>query len=463
MGGFNRSAILVRLLIVLAISAIMLTLHGAVPALAQEPVPPHVHESSSFFAFGIGEVIDLVVAGAVVVLGFWLFRIQGARMSLLERAAQDAREHLDDQRQISAQEVDLERRHTGQLREQNAAAIETMEKQLELAKQQAGIDDSGQVSATGTELPAEVQEQMREMLSLIKDMKASQDALAPEEERPEPAPTDFVSSGNAYFAAGEYEQALSEYGRALELEPENESALTNRGVALDHLSRFEESLETYDKALVLSPNNAQTLYNRGISLSCLDRQGEALQAYDQSLALRPDDASTLNNRGVTLGKLGRYEEALESLDKAHVLRPDHVNTLSARGNVLSHLSRNDDALKSYDSAVALSPDDPDAHMNRGIALQDLGRHEEALKAYEQSLILRPGHSDTFYNRACTYSLWNKPDEALEDLQRAIEGDAKYREKAGKDANFDNIRHDPRFQDLVSEEEEEEESEESSGE
>ena len=390
MGGLQRRSLLVGLLAGLAIVAILLTLLDPASILAQEPTPAvnatTTAESSSFFDFGIGEVIDLVTAGAVIVLGFWLFRIQGARMDLLKRATQDARDQLDDQRHISAQEVELERRHTEQLREQNAAAIEAMEKQLELAKQQAGIDESGQVSAAGTALPIEVQEQMREMLSLIKNMKASQDALAPGEQPPELTADDFVSSGNAYFAAGDYERALTDY----------------------------------DQALVVRPDHPEAIMNRGSALYRLGRPDRALEAFDKALTLRPDHPAMLMNRGSALTGLGRHEEALQAYDQALAVRADHPETIMGRGNVLGRL----------------------------------GRREEALQAYDQALALRANHPSTLYNRACMFSLWEKPAEALEDLRRAIEGNSMYRQKAREDTDFDNIRDDPRFKELVGEPEDE---------
>jgi tetratricopeptide (TPR) repeat protein len=91
-------------------------------------------------------------------------------------------------------------------------------------------------------------------------------------------------------------------------------------------------------------------------------------------------------------------------------------------------------------------------MNRGITLGNLDRYEDALADYQRALELRPDDADVFFNRSCLYSRWNKPAEALEDLSRAIDGDEKYRDMARTDSDFDNIRADPRFTELVEEEE-----------
>jgi hypothetical protein len=49
-----------------------------------------------------------------------------------------------------------------------------------------------------------------------------------------------------------------------------------------------------------------------------------------------------------------------------------------------------------------------------------------------------------------YSLRKEVKAAIESLQRAIQLDAKLREAAKKDPDFDNIRQDQQFQALVGE-------------
>ena len=319
---------------------------------------------------------------------------------------------------------------------------ETFEKQIELAKKRGDEDEENRISVEyGQQLEA-----WRAQQGLEK--------LAPREITP--------LNAESSLAPDEVEQLKKLLADSQALSPAVLSAEDYflRGNSYYESGQFTEALQAYDQALALSPDDPATLVNRGVALGQLGRYNEELESYDQSLGLRPDHAGTLSNRSVALYRLDRFEEALQALDEALAIRPDDPDTLHNRGSALSRLGRFEEALQAYDEALARRPDDPDTHSNRGIALGLLGRYDDAQKAHGQAIALGLHGPYTFYNRSSTYSVWGKPDEAVDDLRRAIEGDAKYRQMAREDSDFDNIRDDPRFQELVGEPEppDEEESE-----
>ncbi len=55
----------------------------------------------------------------------------------------------------------------------------------------------------------------------------------------------------------------------------------------------------------------------------------------------------------------------------------------------------------------------------------------------------------WYNKACSYSLQGNIEQAIENLKTAISLNLdKYREMAKTDSDFDAIREDERFQELI---------------
>ncbi|MCH7718999.1 MAG: hypothetical protein IIB21_05970, partial [Chloroflexi bacterium] len=108
----------VALLFVSAASMSVLNVSGQ----EATPTPSSVSEAEAggFFSdFRIGDAISLASIVGVGILGFWLFRIQGARMQLLDQSVQSAKDELDDERKRCQEESERERRHTQRLREQH--------------------------------------------------------------------------------------------------------------------------------------------------------------------------------------------------------------------------------------------------------------------------------------------------------------------------------------------------------
>lgn len=126
----------------------------------------------------------------------------------------------------------------------------------------------------------------------------------------------FYYRGEAYRELGGYEDALADFTRAFEIDPQFINALLARAHAQRHLGNFEAALADYYQALDLEIDSAQTaLAHYGIGhIEMLYRNFDAsLPAYDAALSLTPDDISILSNRAAVLVMMGRYAQAIEEI------------------------------------------------------------------------------------------------------------------------------------------------------
>ena len=83
-------------------------------------------------------------------------------------------------------------------------------------------------------------------------------------------------------------------------------------------------------------------------------------------------------------------------------------------------------------------------------LYEAGKYAEAADRALEVLVAHPEYVAPLYNLACCESLAGRPADAIEHLRRAIEAWPDYRALAAKDSDFDPIRNEPGFQELVSE-------------
>jgi tetratricopeptide (TPR) repeat protein len=75
-------------------------------------------------------------------------------------------------------------------------------------------------------------------------------------------------------------------------------------------------------------------------------------------------------------------------------------------------------------------------------------YEGALAACHVVLEKYPGNALVLYNIACMQSLLGRGDEAIETLGTAVEKWPRFKENASKDDDFESVREDPRFLELV---------------
>jgi tetratricopeptide (TPR) repeat protein len=82
------------------------------------------------------------------------------------------------------------------------------------------------------------------------------------------------------------------------------------------------------------------------------------------------------------------------------------------------------------------------------ALYRAGEYAEASDLGRELVKEHPNYAGVFYNLACCESLAGRKDDALEHLTRAIELSEQFRAYAEGDSDFDPIRDEPAFAELV---------------
>ncbi len=202
----------------------------------------------------------------------------------------------------------------------------------------------------------------------------------------------------------QHESALTDFNKAIEINPIYLDALINRGITHVQMGNFEEALDDFNKGLEVTPDSFEALNNRGNVFKELYRYTEALADYDRAIAIQPDYIDALNNRGVVYQELRQFEKALESFNKVLVLKPSDHEALNNRGVIYKELNLYEKALEDYGAAIAIKPDYAEAYNNRGIALKDLGQFEKAIEDYNKAIFLKPHYAEPYFNKSLQFLL-----------------------------------------------------------
>jgi tetratricopeptide (TPR) repeat protein len=273
--------------------------------------------------------------------------------------------------------------------------------------------------------------------------------------------------GNALSKQEKYEEAIACYNQALKIKGNYYQAFRNRAYSLYCLGNYEDAIESYDKALEIKSDDHKSWNNRGIILEELGILEEAIKSYNQALKFY-DDHEYWNNKGIILRKLGEYEEAIKSYNSALRIKPNYYKALFNKAFCLRKIGENnrdesekrkfyEQSLEVYKKILKIEPKRVDALNNKGNLLYLLGDYDGSLKIYDKSIKsiqvlskeLKPYEKGKpYYNKSCVLAQMEKIEDSLICLKEAINLDSKYILKAKNDADFDKIRHDRRFIDLI---------------
>lgn len=133
---------------------------------------------------------------------------------------------------------------------------------------------------------------------------------------------DHFERGNELSLNGQFEEAVREYEKALELEPDNVDVLTNLGVALYNLGQLDQAIEQYSTAIELAPKDADIHSNLAAAHvqeyqidGALDQLNQALAEYQKAVELNPDLAEAHFGLGVVYTLQGRNEDAIRAFQR----------------------------------------------------------------------------------------------------------------------------------------------------
>jgi tetratricopeptide (TPR) repeat protein len=235
----------------------------------------------------------------------------------------------------------------------------------------------------------------------------------------------YRSRGAAYWMKGDYDRAIADTTRAIELEPNNAYAYNSRGIAYKEKGDYDHAIADYDKAIALDPKNVFAYNNRGNAYTSKGDLDRAIADFDQVIALNPKYALGYNNRGIAYYDKKDYDRAVADYEKAIELDPKYVAAYVNSGNARRAKRDFDRAIVDYGQAIALDPTNVEAYNGRGLSYSDKKEYDHAIADYDKAVALDSKYVFAYNNRGIAYKEKGSYDRAIADYDRALALDPKY--------------------------------------
>lgn len=122
--------------------------------------------------------------------------------------------------------------------------------------------------------------------------------------------------GHDFLKSGELDKALECYKQALTEHPNNPDIYSDRGVVYLHKKQQVEAINDFNKALELQPEYGFRYAARAYARDFFGDTEGAIADYERAIELDPEDAVSYNNLGMLQEKIGFNKKAKENFERA---------------------------------------------------------------------------------------------------------------------------------------------------
>ncbi len=243
-------------------------------------------------------------------------------------------------------------------------------------------------------------------------------------------PEPLVYLARYYNFLNLYEQAFNEFEKAINKDSLYSDIYFYRSRTYVATKQFERALADHNRAIEIMPKSGKYFYTRGWFYSDYKNDHQtALDDFNKAIELDSNNKAFLFGRGMLYSNyLNNNIKAIEDFNKILVIDSINIKALNAIGVIYENQNELDKAIKNYGRGIALEKNNPEAaaycYMNRGDIFSKKGMFNEALSDYINGIKLFPTNAEFYIGRGMFYSYYfHDYQNALIDFTRAIEIDS----------------------------------------
>ena len=136
-----------------------------------------------------------------------------------------------------------------------------------------------------------------------------------------PSVDEMIERAYALLKEGSYEDVLEAFSDCLLLEPAEARAYYGRGMANFQLKKWKEAVFDFRKALEFNPEDPETCVSLGMSLAMGDQIYESIETFETLLSKKPQYVRGYIQLAQLYYKLGVITKGHRQLDAALASRP----------------------------------------------------------------------------------------------------------------------------------------------
>jgi len=229
----------------------------------------------------------------------------------------------------------------------------------------------------------------------------------------------YSNMSAAYSMLGDFDRAIEYSAKAIRLDPGDPANYTNRGLAFKNKKQFKKALSDLNHACRIDHANFKTYTNRGTLLSEMGRHQDALKDFNKALDLSKHNEMILANRAMAWLNMGNFQNAIEDIKRSLEINDRQPMAHFSYGNILSEMGSLREAVSHYKKSIELDPNAARVRFSLAKTYDEMEMPFRAVSQYIQCIKIEPKHFNAHNNLGCVYLKMTKYDLAIESFNRAI--------------------------------------------
>jgi len=197
----------------------------------------------------------------------------------------------------------------------------------------------------------------------------------------------YVQRGHYNLEMLEFEDALADFDRALQLDPKQDEAHYGRGMALGRMGMVQDGITALTTYISLHPDSSVAYTKRGVRHLWAGDDLAAEQDLLKALQLNPDNAEAHDDIGVVYARRQDYTRGIDHFTRTVTLDPTYLKGFHNLGMAYYLTGRDTLALFAVEQALALNPRERNTLLLKAQILQAMGQLEEAAKVADEAEFL----------------------------------------------------------------------------
>lgn len=264
--------------------------------------------------------------------------------------------------------------------------------------------------------------------------------------------------GDAYLKTGKKKLAIVEYrfaekdmsSQSLDYETEVRKNLAD---LLEETEDYKGALEEYLLVIKANPKDAASMYKAGTLFIKLKNIEKALQYLKAAVAVNPNESDYQFELGKIFYKLNSFSEAIEHLEACIKLNGRHFEAYLFAGYCHKDLQDYGKAQEYFTIAERSKENKAEALLQNGICLTNLGNYSKVISELGRAIKLTGQINPETLNKiryflANAYEKQNKITDAIEQWEKIMKNNPKFRDVAAKMEQYESVRESDYLKDYM---------------